>query len=59
MSSRGFTPPDDEGIELNEGEHTVKEYKDGELVGEGGEPDTKDDEFARDDAPEQEWENDA
>jgi hypothetical protein len=58
MSSRGFTPPDD-GLEFNEGEHTSKEYKDGELVGEGGEPDTKDDEFARDDAPEQEWDDDA
>jgi hypothetical protein len=28
-------------------------------VVEDGEPDTKDDEFARDDAPEQEWEDDS
>jgi hypothetical protein len=45
MSSRGFTPPpEEEALSTDEVE---------------GEPDTKDDEFARDDAPEQEFENDA
>ena len=46
MSSRGFTPPDEPGAPV------------GDLDVEG-EPDTKDDEMARDDAPEQEWEDDS
>jgi hypothetical protein len=46
VSSRGFTPPDD--AELTN-------VVDGQVE---GEPDTKDDEFARDDAPDQEFEED-
>jgi hypothetical protein len=45
MSSRGFTPPDEEeALSTDEVE---------------GEPTTKDDEFARDDAPDQTFENDS
>jgi hypothetical protein len=44
MSSRGFTPPDDETHDTP-----------GEVL--EGEPDTKDDEFAKDDAPEQEFDD--
>jgi hypothetical protein len=45
MSSRGFTPPDEEeALSTDEVE---------------GEPDTIEDEFARDDAPEQDFENDS
>jgi hypothetical protein len=44
VSSRGFTPPDEEEtLSTDEVE---------------GEPDTKDDEFAKDDAPEQTFDED-
>jgi hypothetical protein len=47
VSSRGFTPPDD--VEPTN-------VVDGQVE---GEPDTKDDEFAKDDAPEQTFDEDA
>lgn len=49
MSSRGFTPPD----EPDEPDALLSDADD------GGEPDTRDDEMARDDAPEQAWEDDS
>jgi hypothetical protein len=52
VSSRGFIPPPEEEA------LSTDEVDDG-LPGDGGEPTTKDDEFARDDAPEQEFENDS
>lgn len=45
MSSRGFTPPADVDPPLP-------------LIDYEGEPDTKDDEMAQEDAPEPEWDDD-
>jgi hypothetical protein len=52
MSSRGFTPPDDVEPEANVVDLT-------DMEDDGGEPTTKDDEFAQDDAPEQTFDEDA
>jgi hypothetical protein len=47
VSTHGFTPPD---------EPNVVDLTD--MEDDGGEPTTKDDEFARDDAPDQEFDDD-
>jgi hypothetical protein len=52
MSTHGFTPPPDVEPEANVVDLT-------DMEDDGGEPTTKDDEFARDDAPDQTFENDS